>query len=249
MTDHPQLQPGSALEREIEQVLFGRIMKARLEGYTVETARQIMELIAAHRGSGVQAGDASEQIAWWEEQYSRQAVKIERLTTERDQLLSALKNAPQCGVQTRDDAAVARLLTKIADLVDDEDACEPLDDAIRYANEALAILAPSSLSSAPRAGVQSERDAAIDECADMMQRWANDAAEFVDSDRCKLQHNVCRSASVALRNLKNKAPPLSSAHSRSEPCPYEDATECLLELHSFGPCLCALSSTNSRAGQ
>ncbi|MES2531174.1 MAG: hypothetical protein V4636_09070, partial [Pseudomonadota bacterium] len=49
-----QCQPDSALEREIEHILFGRIMKARLEGYTVETARQIMELIAAHRGSGVQ---------------------------------------------------------------------------------------------------------------------------------------------------------------------------------------------------
>lgn len=37
-------------------------------------------------------------------------------------------------------AAVIRLLTKIADLVDNEDACEPLDDAIRYANEALALI-------------------------------------------------------------------------------------------------------------
>ncbi len=52
MTDN-QCQPDTALEREIEQILFGRIMNARLEGYTVETARQIMDLIAAHRGSGV----------------------------------------------------------------------------------------------------------------------------------------------------------------------------------------------------
>jgi len=37
-------------------------------------------------------------------------------------------------------ADVIRLLTKIADLADDEDAGEPLDDAIRWANEALVIL-------------------------------------------------------------------------------------------------------------
>lgn len=40
----------------------------------------------------------------------------------------------------RTPAAVIRLLTKIANLVDDEDACEPLDDAIRYANEAIALI-------------------------------------------------------------------------------------------------------------
>lgn len=37
-----------------------------------------------------------------------------------------------------------RLLRKIADLVDDEEAAEPLDDAIRYANEAIAALSPPS---------------------------------------------------------------------------------------------------------
>ncbi len=57
MKPHNESQPDSALEREIEQILFGRIMNARLEGYTVETARQIMELIAVHRGSGVQSRD------------------------------------------------------------------------------------------------------------------------------------------------------------------------------------------------
>lgn len=36
------------------------------------------------------------------------------------------------------DAEVKRLLTKITDLVDNEDACEPLDDAINYARQALA---------------------------------------------------------------------------------------------------------------
>ncbi len=66
MTTHPSIQPDSALEREIEQILFGRIMNARLEGYTVETARQIMELIAVHRGSGVQIEcEAERALAKW----------------------------------------------------------------------------------------------------------------------------------------------------------------------------------------
>lgn len=33
------------LERQIEQILFGRIMRNRLEGYTIETAKEIMGLL------------------------------------------------------------------------------------------------------------------------------------------------------------------------------------------------------------
>lgn len=56
------------------------------------------------------------------------AVEIERL---RARSSAGIDHTP---------AAVIRLLTKITNLVDDEDACEPLDDAIRYANEAIAII-------------------------------------------------------------------------------------------------------------
>jgi hypothetical protein len=41
---------------------------------------------------------------------------------------------------------VNRFLNKIANLIDDEVTCDPLDDAIKWANEALAIMAILSLS-------------------------------------------------------------------------------------------------------
>lgn len=47
----------------------------------------------------------------------------------------------------------------------------------------------------------SARSDAIKECASLAQRWATDAAEFNDSDRCRVQHNVCRNMAVAIGNL------------------------------------------------
>jgi hypothetical protein len=44
------------------------------------------------------------------------------------------------------------------------------------------------------------RSAAIEECAGLMRRWADDAAEFKDG-RASIQHNVCRNAAVAMGRL------------------------------------------------
>jgi hypothetical protein len=57
---------------------------------------------------------------------------------------------------------------------------------------------------------QARRDA-IEECANLMQRWSDEAAEIKDSDRCTLQANLCRNAAQAIRNLA-----VSSNHCRSE---------------------------------
>jgi hypothetical protein len=46
-----------------------------------------------------------------------------------------------------------------------------------------------------------ERRKTIEECANLMQRWADEAAEVKNSDRCALQANVCRNAAQAIRNL------------------------------------------------
>jgi hypothetical protein len=53
---------------------------------------------------------------------------------------------------------------------------------------------------------------AFEECAALMQRWSDDAAEFSkDNERCQIQANVCRNAAVAIRNLSSR---LSRPHSR-----------------------------------
>jgi hypothetical protein len=52
-----------------------------------------------------------------------------------------------------------------------------------------------------RALVESARHNAIEDCAALAQRWSDEAAEFKDSERCKIQANVCRNIAVALRNF------------------------------------------------
>lgn len=47
---------------------------------------------------------------------------------------------------------------------------------------------------------QARRDA-IQECVALLQRWSDEAAEFIDSERCTIQANVCRNAAQAIRNL------------------------------------------------
>jgi hypothetical protein len=48
---------------------------------------------------------------------------------------------------------------------------------------------------------------AIDEAEKMMLRWSAEAKEFEqDSERCKIQGNVCRNAATAIRNLAKLVP-------------------------------------------
>lgn len=45
----------------------------------------------------------------------------------------------------------------------------------------------------------------IEECAKLLQRWSDDAAEFSGgSVRCEVQANVCRNAARAIRNLARR---------------------------------------------
>jgi hypothetical protein len=71
-----------------------------------------------------------------------------------------------------------------------------------------------TLSPLPRPAPQDARKAAIEECAALMQRWSSEAAEFADSDRCRLQANLCRNAAQAIRNLASLA--LSRPHQPGE---------------------------------
>ncbi len=57
----------------------------------------------------------------------------------------------------------------------------------------------------PIAPAHGSRESGIKECAALMRRWADDAADFHD-DRSKIQHNVCRNAALALSNLAETFP-------------------------------------------
>lgn len=54
-------------------------------------------------------------------------------------------------------------------------------------------------------GQNTEREQAFEECAALLQRWADDAGEFINSERCRVQHNVCRNAAIAIRNLAKRS--------------------------------------------
>jgi hypothetical protein len=58
-----------------------------------------------------------------------------------------------------------------------------------------------ALTSIPAEPAQGARDAVIEECAAVAQRWADEASEFKNEPRCELQHNVCRNLAQAIRNL------------------------------------------------
>jgi hypothetical protein len=66
------------------------------------------------------------------------------------------------------------------------------------------------------------RAAAIEECAALMRRWRDEAAEFND-DRCKQQANLCQNASVAISNLAAQPPaaPVEKPKGR-DPCNYPE---------------------------
>jgi hypothetical protein len=44
------------------------------------------------------------------------------------------------------------------------------------------------------------RSAAIQECADLMQRWSDECKDF-QGETFKAQHNICGNAAIAIRNL------------------------------------------------
>lgn len=48
------------------------------------------------------------------------------------------------------------------------------------------------------------RREAIEQCAEVAERWAKDAAEFRNEPRCQLQENVCRNLAITLRNMARR---------------------------------------------
>jgi hypothetical protein len=61
------------------------------------------------------------------------------------------------------------------------------------------------------------RAAAIEECAALMRRWRDEAAEFKD-ERCRQQANLCQNASVAISNLAKTAaqPPAAPVETKGD---------------------------------